>query len=132
MAPLPPAALVATTTRPTKREFQFGLKELGFEAEIEKNVDGKAVDVAFRLVRPDGNTDLYAAEIDLTTDPIENASKDLTRGFAEIYLNVPRDRVSRLLNRIKEKFSADDQKRIHVVEPKNFLREVAKIKEPAK
>ena len=115
-----------------QKEFQFGLTELGFEAQIEKTVDGKAVDIAFRMVRLGGNTDLIAAEIDLTTDPIENARKDLIRGFAEIYLIVPGNRIPTLLNKIEEEFSAGEQKRLHLVEPKNFLREAAKLKEQRK
>lgn len=110
-----------------QEEHQFGLSELGYDAEIERTVEGKAVDVVVRWENPEGQIEFIAIEIDLSTDPLENARKDLERGFAEIFLNVARDQFAKTLNRIKERFSEDEQARIHVVEPKNFLKEFARV-----
>ena len=112
-----------------QKEYHWGFRELGFDAEIEKTVEGKAVDVVVRRKGQDGQVLIDAVEFDLSTDPIENARQDLARGFSLIFLSVPRDRLARVTNRIKEDFAEDEQKRIRVMELKDLLREYVRATE---
>lgn len=115
--------------RAYQKEFAYALKEHGFEAEIEKTIDGKAVDVVVRRTGKDGCVRLDAIEIDVTTDPIENTRKDLDRGFSEVFLTFPLERSARLLARIKDEFTEEERQRIQVIEPKRFLPEYVRIVE---
>ena len=128
----PPSGVGGPEHTAYQREFAFALKEQGLDVQIEKTVNGKAVDIAHRFPAPDGKVRYNAIEIEISTDGMLNAEKDLEAGFAEVWLIVSLDASVKMLEKIQETFTKEEQERVHVTTAEKFLREYMSVWEERK
>lgn len=105
-----------------QRALAFALDENGLEVIIEKSIDGKSVDIAHRYEERGGVVRYNAIEIELSTDGLENAQRDL-RSFHEIWLTTRLDECGPIRASVEKEFPPETLKRIHVVSLEDLLRE---------
>ena len=106
-----------------QREFSYALTELGFDARIEKSHNQKSVDILCKFQDSKNETHYHAIEIEESTDGISNIKRDLAAGFDEVFVIIRLRRQATLEAKIKETFSEEERKRIHVTSPDTFLQE---------
>lgn len=97
-------------------------ESLGYRAAVEQSVLGGAGSVDVALER-DGRR--LACEVSVTSSPdyeMKNAAKCLAAGFDEVFVISPEKRgLAKLRDTLAAELSVEDQARVHVVSPDEFL-----------